>query len=328
MKKTFLSLTFLFVTALGISLTGCSNNNSAQSVEPTTSADNSIFTGNSSELSSVSASSSTGNAVSSSSSRRSSSSEEGYRINYSSYTLTMGDELQLSITNNGRQVSGVTWSTSDNQLTRVDTNGKVKACFFTDTNETVIITGKINNRNSLTCKLKINPRSDSIFARCYQRSESVNQDDDGHVIYMFVHAGLEANGTLLVNKTFEYDSYTNICHIKVSKSYTESGVTAYYIGRNDFYWGDYRNGLFYGQYSEVYNGVEKGALFSFNHIGFSYSSHTIMLQDSTTYSISESDWSSITDESTVALGVFYRVQECSEYAEEKFSQYNFGIHLF
>ena len=91
---------------------------------------------------------------------------------------------------------------------------------------------------------------------------------------------------------------------------------------------DYNPKVTIYQYSEVYNGVEKDALFSFNHIGFSYSSHTIMLQDSTTYSISESDWSSITDESTVALGVFYRVQECSEYAEEKFSQYNFGIHLF
>ena len=153
-------------------------------------------------------------------------------------------------------------------------------------------------------------------------------DDEGHVIYMFVHAGLEANGTLLVNKTFEYDSFTNICKIKVSKSYTQSGVDAYYIGKNEFYWGDYKNGLFYGQYSEVYNGTEKGALYSFNNIGFSYSSHTIVLQNATTYRIEESDWSTIQDESTVALGVFYRIQECSEYAEEKFQEYNFGIHLF
>lgn len=331
MKKLFLNLSILFITALGVSITGCSNNNSVESVETTTSVDNSVFAGNSSEISSAllsSASSDSSSSSSSSSSKRSSSSQEGYKINYSSYTLTMGDELQLSITNNGTQVSGVTWSTSDDQLTRVDSTGKVRACFFTDTDETVVITGKINNKKSLTCTLKINPRSDSLFSRCYQHSEGVNQDEDGHVIYMFVHAGLEANGTLLVNKTFEYDSFTNICRIKVSKSYTEGGVTAYYIGKNEFYWGDYKNGLFYGQYSEVYNDVAKSALISFKNIGFSYSSHTIMTQNSTTYSIVESDWSSINDESTVALGVFYRVQECSEYAEEKFSQYNFGVHLF
>ena len=168
------------------------------------------------------------------------------------------------------------------------------------------------------------------FAKCrHCIMDIINvTDENGHVIYMFVHAGLEANGTILVNKSFEYDSFTNICHIKVSKSFTQDGVTAYYIGRNDFYWGDYQNGLFYGQYSEVYKGVEKDALFSFKNIGFSYYYHTIMLQDSTTYTIEQSDWSSITDESTVALGVFYRVQECSEYAEEKFQQYNFGVHLF
>ena len=306
MKKLFLSLSLLFVTTLGVSVASCSPNNDAQTTNPSTPGDN------------TPPDNPGGNTPST----------EGYKINYSTATLTMGDELQLSITNNGIKVNNITWSTSDNQLTRVDSTGKVKACFFTDANETVTITGRINSTKSLTCKLTINPRSDSIFAKCYQRSESVNQDEDGHVIYMFVHAGLEANGTILVNKTFEYDSYTNICHIKVSKSFTESGVTAYYIGRNDFYWGDYRNGLFYGQYSEVYNGVEKDALFSFNNIGFSSYYHTIMLQDSTTYTIEESDWSSINDEETVALGVFYRVQECSEYAEEKFQQYNFGVHLF
>ncbi len=302
MKKILLSLSLLFVTVLGVSVTSCSSNNGTQNTDPNTNTGNpggGTITG------------------------------DTYKINYSTATLTMGDELQLSITNNGKAVSNITWSSDDNQLARVDSTGKVRACFFTSANEIVTITGKINKTKSLTCKLTINPRSDSIFAKCYQYSEGVNQNDDGHVIYMFVHAGLEANGTLLVNKTFEYDSYTNICRIKVQKSYTESGVTAYYIGKNEFYWGDYENGLFYGQYSEVKNGVEKGALFSFYNIGFSYSSHTIYLKNgATTYSISESDWTTINDESTVALGVFYRIQECSEYAEEKFQQYNFGVHLF
>lgn len=292
MKKIFVLLSFLFVSVSSLSMIGCSSNgNTNQSGE-------------------------------------NSQTNNEYKINHSKATLTMGEELQLSITKNNTQVSNITWSTSDNQLARVDSNGKVSACFFTSANETVTITGKISSAKSLTCKLTINPRKDSIFSKCYQSGESVNQDENGHVIYMFVHAGLEANGELLVNKTFEYDSYTNICRIKVQKSYTESGVTAYYIGRNDFYWGDYKNGLFYGQYSEVYNGVQKDALFSFSNIGFSYSSHTIVLQNSTQYTIEESDWSSISDESTVALGVFYRVQECSEYAEEKFQQYNFGVHLF
>ena len=303
MKKLFLSLSFLFVTALGVSVISCSPNNGAETTNPSTPGDNNPG----------------GNTQTG----------DTYKISHSTATLTMGEELQLSITNNGKQVSNVTWSTSDNQLARVDSTGKVRACFFTNANETVTITGKVNSKVSLTCKLTINPRSDSIFTKCYQRgSQSVNQDDDGHVIYMFVHAGLEANGTILVNKTFEYDSYTNICRIKVSKSYTEDGATNYYIGKNEFYWGDYQNGLFYGQYSRVYNGVEKGVLFSFNNIGFSYSSHTIVLQNSTSYTIVENDWSYIEDEQTYALGVFYRVQECSEYAEEKFQQYNFGVHLF
>lgn len=254
--------------------------------------------------------------------------ETSYEINHQSATLTMGDELQLSITKNGEQVNSITWTSSDSQLARVDSNGKVEAYFFTDKNEKVIITGKIDNKNSLTCTLTIKARTESIFSKCYQHAQGVSQNDEGHVIYMFVHAGLEANGTLLVNKTFEYDSYTNICSIKVSKSFTESGVTAYYIGRNDFYWGDYKNGLFYGYYFEEYNGEAKGALFNFQNIGFNSSSHTIYLSNDTTYSIEESDWKSINDESTVALGVFYRVQECSEYAEEKFEEYNFGIHLF
>lgn len=254
--------------------------------------------------------------------------ENVYSINHSSATLTMGEEMQLSITNNGINVSDITWTSSDTDLARVDSNGVVKACFFTNASEVVTITGKINNTKSLKCDLTINPRADSIFQKVYYRAQAVNQDENGHVIYMFVHAGVEANGTINVNKTFEYDSYTNICRIKVIKSFVEGNVTAYYVGRNDFYWGDYENGLFYGQYSEIYNGQEKDALFSFSNVGIGYSDHTIYISSKTTYSIIESDWSSITDEAMVAKGVFYRIEECVEYAEEKFNEYNFGVHLF
>lgn len=254
--------------------------------------------------------------------------EDSYEISQTSAVLTMGEELQLSITNNGINVSNIIWTCSDSDLARVDDNGLVRACFFTNANEVVTITGNINNTKSLKCDLTINPRTESIFQKVYYRSQAVNQDEDGHVIYMFVHAGIEANGTINVNKTFEYDSYTNICRIKVIKSFVEGNVTAYYVGRNDFYWGDYENGLFYGQYSEIYNNQEKDALFSFNKVGISYSDHTIFISSNTTYSIVESDWSSITDEAMVAKGVFYRIEECVEYAEEKFNEYNFGVHLF
>ena len=330
MKKITL---FLMPLLLGITLTNCSTN--TDSKNDSQRSDSTIFSSASSSESSLvssssssSASSSSQKTSSSSSSKKSSTSVNGYRINHTTATLTMGEELELSITNNGTKVNNITWTSSDNQLARVDSTGLVQAFFFTSANEIVTITGKVNNKTSLTCKLTINPRDESIFTMCYYQSQGVSQNDEGHVIYMFVHAGLEANGTLLVNKTFEYDSYTNICKIKVSKSYSQSGVDAYYIGKNEFYWGDYKNGLFYGQYSEVYNGTQRSALFSFNNIGFSYSSHTIVLQNSTTYRIEESDWSTIQDESTVALGVFYRIQECSEYAEEKFQEYNYGIHLF
>lgn len=299
MKKIFLPLIL-------ISLTGCSINSSFESFNPSsTSAD-----------------------VSLSSTDKTTNVETGYKINHSSASLTMGDELQLLITNNGVQISGITWTSSDTQLARVDETGKVRACFFTDTNEIVTITGKTTSGKLLTCNLTIKAREDAIFMKCYQHAQSVSQDSNGHVIYAFIHAGTEADGTLLVNKTFEYDSYTNICNIKVQKSYTQNSADAYYIGINTFYWGDYQNGLFYGQYSEVYNGSAKSAVFEYHNIGFSYSSHTIYLATSTTYSICESDWCTITDESTVALGVFYRIQECSEFAEEKFEQYSFGIHLF
>lgn len=251
-----------------------------------------------------------------------------YVINRTSATMTMGDELQLSITKGGSPVTSVTWSSSDTDLARVDSTGKVSAYFFTAQGEKVTITGKISKTKSLTCTLTIKQSKDSIFPKMYQDAEHVNQDENGHIIYSFVHAGTEAEGTLLVSKTFQYDSFTGICKIEVRKSYEEAGVTAYYIGKNTFYWGKYQEGLFYGQYSEVYNGTQKDAMFSFSNIGFSYSSHTILLQDSTTYKLEESDWSSITDESTVALGVFYRIQECSEFAEEKFQQHSFGIHLF
>ena len=325
MKK--LTLSFLLLS-LGAFITNCSSTSTSQNTVSTSSQqETSTLTSSETSTVSYSSNSSSGKITPSSSSKRSSSVDE-YRISQSTATMTMGEELELSILNNGTKVSGVTWTTSDEQLARVDQNGLVKACFFTNANEIVTITGKVSRTKTFTCKLTINPRNDSIFSRCYQNAQSVNQDEDGHVIYMFVHAGLEANGTLLVNKTFEYDSYTNICKIKVSKTYTQDGVDVYYIGKNEFYWGDYKNGLFYGQYSEVHNGTQKSALFSFNNIGFSYSSHTIVLQNATTYSIAESDWKTIQDESTVALGVFYRVQECSEYAEEKFQYYNFGIHLF
>lgn len=254
--------------------------------------------------------------------------ENVYAINHSTATLKMGEELQLSITNNGINVNNITWTSSDSDLARVDDNGLVRACFFTNENEVVTITGNINNTKSLKCDLTINPRTESIFQKVYYRSQTVNQDEDGHVIYMFVHAGVEANGTINVNKTFEYDSYTNICRIKVIKSFVEGNVTAYYVGRNDFYWGDYENGLFYGQYSEIYNNQEKDALFSFSKVGISYSEHTIFISSNTTYSILESDWSSITDEAMVAKGVFYRIEECVEYAEQKFEEYNYGVHLF
>ena len=251
-----------------------------------------------------------------------------YKINHSSATLTMGEELQLYITNNDTKVSNITWTNSDNDYARVDEDGVVRACFFTNTNEVVTITGKIDNEKSLKCDLTINPRTESIFQKVYYRSQAVTQDDEGHVIYMFVHAGLEANATINVTKTFEYDSYTNICRIKVIKSYVEGNVTAYYVGRNDFYWGDYENGIFYGQYSEVYNEQQKDAVFSFKNVGIDYLDHTIYLSSSTTYSIVRKDWNTITDEAMVAKGVFYRIEECVEYAEEKFSEYNFGVHLF
>ena len=252
-----------------------------------------------------------------------------YAISKNTASLTMGEELQLSITKNGNAISGITWTSSDTDLARVDSTGLVRACFFTNENEPVTITGKVNNDLSLTCSLTIYPREESIFTQCYyNRPNSINQDENGHVIYMFVHAGLEANGTLLVNKTFEYDSYTNICNIKVSKSYEQSGVTAYYIGYNTFYWGSYQTGLFYGYYVEVVNGVQKSAEFDFDKFGFDYDTHTIYLTNSTTYTVVEKDWNTITDEAMVAKGVFYRIQECSEFAEEKFTEYNYGIHLF
>ena len=254
--------------------------------------------------------------------------QDDYKINYTTAALTMGEELDLAITNNGEKVDNITWSSSDTQLARVDATGKVKACFFTNEDEVITITGQISETESLECKLTIYPRTESIFTRCYYDSENVNQDEDGHVIYMFVHAGIEANGTIDVTKTFEYDSYTNICKIVVIKHFVDNGVDAYYAGTNKFYWGDYRNGLFYGQYSEVFGAVENDAIFTFQNIGFDSDTHTIFLSTSTTYKIEESSWSTITDEAMVAKGAFYRVQECSEYAEEKFQQYNFGIHLF
>ena len=255
--------------------------------------------------------------------------QDVYKINKTSATITMGNELQLSITKNGTKVNNVTWSSSDTDLARVDSTGKVKAFFFTNTNQPVTITGKIDKDTSLKCELTINRRTDSIFTECYNSGKGgVSQSSEGHVIYMFVHAGIEALGTIYVTKTFEYDSYTNICNIMVKKEFTQDGVDAMYVGKNQFYWGQYKEGLFYGQYSEVYNGFQKNALFSFSNIGFDSSDHTIYVSSSTTYSVVESDWSTIQDESTVALGVFYRIEECAEYAESKFAEYNFGIHLF
>ena len=254
--------------------------------------------------------------------------QDSYKISQTSAVLTMGEELQLSITNNGKKVSNVTWTSSDSDFARVDKGGVVRACFFTNENEKVTITGKVGNKASLRCDLKINPKNDSIFKKVYNRIQVVNQDDEGHVIYSFVHAGLEANATINVTKTFEYDSFTGICRIKVIKSFVQGNVTAYYVGRNDFYWGDYENGIFYGQYSEVYNEQQKDAVFSFKNVGIGYSDHTIYLSSNTTYSIVRKDWNTITDESMVAKGVFYRIEECVEYAETKFAEYNYGIHLF
>ena len=251
-----------------------------------------------------------------------------YKISQTSAVLTMGEELQLSITNNGKKVSNVTWTSSDSDLARVDNSGVVKACFFTNENEKVTITGKVGNKASLRCDLKINPKNDSIFKKLYYRTQVVNQDDEGHVIYSFVHAGLEANATINVTKTFEYDSFTGICRIKVIKSFVQGNVTAYYVGRNDFYWGDYENGIFYGQYSEVYNEQQKDAVFSFKNVGIGYSDHTIYISSNTTYSIVRKDWNTITDEDAVAKLIFYRIEECVEYAEGKFEEYNYGVHLF
>ncbi|MBO7614090.1 MAG: Ig-like domain-containing protein [Bacilli bacterium] len=251
-----------------------------------------------------------------------------YEISQTSAVLTMGEELQLSITNNGKKVNNVTWTSSDADLVRVDKDGVVRACFFTNENEKVTITGKVGNKASLKCDLRINPRNDSIFKKVYNRSQVVNQDDEGHVIYSFVHAGLEANATINVTKTFQYDSFTGICCIKVIKSFVQGNVTAYYVGRNDFYWGDYENGIFYGQYSEVYNEQQKDAVFSFKNVGIDYLDHTIYVSSNTTYSIVRKDWNTITDEDMIVKGVFYRIEECVEYAEEKFSEYNFGVHLF
>ena len=254
--------------------------------------------------------------------------QDSYKISHTSAVLTMGEELQLSITNNGKKVSNVTWTSSDADLARVDKDGVVRACFFTSENEKVTITGKAGNKTSLRCDLKINPKNDSIFKKVYNRSQVVNQDDEGHIIYSFVHAGLEANATINVTKTFQYDSFTGICCIKVIKSFVQGNVTAYYVGRNDFYWGDYENGIFYGQYSEVYNEQQKDAVFSFKNVGISYSDHTIYISSNTTYSIVRKDWNTITDEDMVAKGVFYRIEECVEYAETKFEEYNYGVHLF
>ena len=254
--------------------------------------------------------------------------QDSYKISQTSAVLTMGEELQLSITNNGKKVSNVTWTSSDADLARVDEDGVVRACFFTNENEKVAITGKVGNKASLKCDLRINPKNDSIFKKVYNRIQVVNQDDEGHVIYSFVHAGVEANATINVTKTFEYDSFTGICRIKVIKSFVQGNVTAYYVGRNDFYWGDYENGIFYGQYSEVYNEQQKDAVFSFKNVGISYLNHTIYISSNTTYSIVRKDWNTITDEDAVAKLVFCRIEECVEYAEEKFEEYNYGVHLF
>ena len=119
MKKLVL---FLSLLSTGAFITNCSstavsqNSSSLNSVEATSSTEVSLERFSSSNSSSASSQRSS----SSNSSRKSTSSREGYAISHTSAIMTMGDELQLSITFNGTKVSSVSWSSSDNQLARVE----------------------------------------------------------------------------------------------------------------------------------------------------------------------------------------------------------------
>jgi len=264
-----------------------------------------------------------------------------YEISQTSLSLKVGEESKLYVSDNGTIISNVTWSSDSVQVASVTSDGKVVAIKEGVAN----IFATIDKTNKLTCKVTVSAKdsgggsssggtNDTEIVKFFKNNSDYILEDG--TSYAFVSAKSRydnySSQYLIWNLYFIYDTSDDTCMIKSNLSGTTSGNLKYnYYGYNVFNWGDYKNGLFCGGYSqETSAGSDTYAklevTFDNSTLVFKTNKELAMSYD-LTYTVTANEFTSnVTADD--ALTILLRVEECCSYAKEMFETFKVDLSLF
>ncbi len=252
---------------------------------------------------------------------------DNYSITQVKNGLTVGDTIQLQVYKNGSAFDGASWSSDNEIFATVDESGLVTALFPGEVN----IIATIDEKTTVSSNITVNARNSTMYKFAMEKGTPAVDKDTGHVVVAFVSVKIDNYGQTR-ELSFTYDVATEKCLIKsVLHGNATDGTPFVLAGYNDFIWGDYKNGSFYGGYSHNNPNNELGydyAIISFDNKEITFYNHSeIYLPTTYTYYTEHSDWEA-QDVETIVEPIWVRVQECPLYAKDMFEKFKYNLTLF
>ena len=180
-----------------------------------------------------------------------------YALNKTSLTLEVGEKYQLKVLQDGAPYQGsIQWAISTD-LIDIDQNGVVQGIYPTSSDIDCRVQALSNDFN-LFCYVTVVGRSSNIY-RCMTANSSAKPtvEDGNHVVYTVTKEESFNGATKYRNMySFAYDSLTEKCKIEFARANYWVNSEGYQwveviAGANEFDWGDYENGGFYGIYGQM-----------------------------------------------------------------------------
>lgn len=230
-----------------------------------------------------------------------------YTLKDSSKSLVMGEEYKIQVLKGGVEYSGATFKSENELIAKVDKDGYVSP--FQPGNIDITVT--INSETSLIFKLTVTEPKTEIYRFMLNNMSGYNIDDDNLVILYYIKS--YTNMEAISSFEFQFDTFNNIVMIISKCDDKASSANCVTYGYNVFEWGDYKNGLFVGNY---YPNEFPGRYYSVQFLNLVFASDGINYDDNTQYTERHNDF--VSDVSFMIMPMFYRVQECCDFANIDF----------
>ncbi|MBO5578060.1 MAG: hypothetical protein J5955_03030 [Bacilli bacterium] len=261
-----------------------------------------------------------------------------YTLNANNVTVEVGGTYQFHLYKNNVLVTrNVMWQVSTDLLD-ITSDGLLTGIYPTNSSSNAFVRGSIG-KNYVDCKVTVTGRDSNIY-RCmtseYQTSAEI--ENTNHVVYSCKReeSGSNWDGTKYKNSyLFTYDSLTEKCKIVTMKiGYYVNGEgyqwEEVYAGYNEFTWGDYENGLFYGIMGDIVHDTNPGrerqvnVIFKNEQLVFNKETYQIGFHSQAEYyEIVKNTYTNYTVTSDDIYEILKVVNECKTFADnEVFKDYN------